>query len=207
MPEAIAPFFWVIVLIFSVIIHEVSHGLLALHLGDDTAKRAGRLTLNPMKHLDPVGSFLVPLGLYVLTMGQFMFGWARPVPYDPRFLKNPKAAEGMIAAAGPMSNLLLAILFAGIAKLLFAAQAPLPATFGEFINIIIFVNILLGVFNAVPIPPLDGSKILFSLLPDSMRGIRAWMEHYGMILLIAFLFIGLPIIGPIIYGLFSFLAR
>ncbi len=205
MNELLSPFFWIIVLIFSVIIHEISHGLVAYSMGDDTAKRAGRLTLNPLKHLDPIGSFAVPLVMYIITSGAFMFGWARPVPYDPRFLKNPKMAEGIIAAAGPASNIAIAVIFAGIMKGLDIIGVPLPPEFAAFGGIIIFINVLLGIFNAVPIPPLDGSKILFSLLPSSVHHIREAMERYGLFLLILFIFFGFPLIIPLIYGIFGLL--
>ncbi|MBI1960862.1 MAG: site-2 protease family protein [Candidatus Liptonbacteria bacterium] len=204
--DILVPLFQFVVLIFSVMLHEVSHGAVALALGDDTAKREGRLTLNPLKHVDPTGSVLVPLLLYVATQGRLVFGWARPVPYDPRFLKNPKAAEGIIAAAGPGCNLLVAVIFAGILGILrFAGSAP--PQLEVFISAIIFINILLGVFNAVPIPPLDGSKILFSLLPSSAAAHRAreTLERYGLPILLVFIIFGMPLIVPVVEGLFRFL--
>lgn len=194
--------FFLIVLIFSVVIHEVSHGMVADRLGDPTARLAGRLTLNPLKHLDPMGSFVVPL--LSLWFAGFVFGWAKPVPYDPRALRNPKKAAGQIAAAGPLSNFALALIFGVFVRLaaapLFAWLLPMASLF----SIIVAVNVVLGVFNLVPIPPLDGSKVLFALLPQTERGMRLiyFLERYGMFLVLLFIFAGFTVITPIIDGLF-----
>lgn len=185
-----------VVLLFSAIIHEVSHGLMAYRLGDPTAKDAGRLTLNPIKHIDPVGSIIVPLSLYLLG-SPALFGWAKPVPFNPYNLKNPKRDAGLIALAGPASNFLLAIIFSIFLKLsLFINVANTPV-FIAF-NIIILVNVVLGIFNLVPIPPLDGSKILFWILPDSARKFERDFERYGFIILIIFIFFGFGFIEPVI---------
>ncbi len=199
-------FFQLFVFLFSVIIHEVSHGLVALKLGDTTAKDAGRLTLNPIPHIDPFGSFLLPLMMYLASGGAMIFGWAKPVPYDPRFLKNPKLGGGLIAAAGPISNLTVAIIFGIALRLLsvFGASGfgPLPL----FFHVVIFVNVLLAVFNLIPIPPLDGSKVLFAFLPDRYDHIRVWLERYGMILLLFFIFYGFALIRPLIALLYGLIA-
>jgi Zn-dependent protease len=198
--------FQLVLLIFSVMIHEVSHGYVAEKLGDPTARLAGRLNLNPINHLDPFGSFLLPLGLYILTGGAMVFGWAKPVPYNPFNLKNPKAAAGKIAAAGPLSNFLLALVFGLLLRILSGLGYLSPQLF-LFFSIIIYINILLGVFNLIPIPPLDGSKVLFALLPVSQSNyaLMAFLERYGMILILFFIFFGFRIIVPIInyiYALF-----
>ncbi len=191
-------FFQLIVFLFSVIIHEVSHGLAALRLGDTTARDAGRLTLNPLPHLEFFGSFFLPLMMFLATGGAMIFGWARPVPYDPRFLKNPKVGAGLIAAAGPVSNFTVALVF-GIAIRIFSSFGasdfgPLPL----LLHIIVLTNVLLAVFNLVPIPPLDGSKILFALLPYQYDNLRLWLERYGMVILLVFIFYGFSLIQPII---------
>lgn len=189
--------FQLIVLLGSVMIHEVSHGLVAYRLGDSTAKEAGRLTLNPLKHLDPFGSVLLPLLLFFLTRGAFVFGWAKPVPYDPSVLRNPRRAAGLIAAAGPVSNLAIAAIFGVVVRVLAGSGGSL-GPFLLLLNIVVFLNILLAVFNLVPLPPLDGSKVLFALLPRESYEFQALLERYGIPLLILFLFLGFPYIIPIV---------
>ncbi|MEK7629805.1 MAG: site-2 protease family protein [Patescibacteria group bacterium] len=195
-------FFKIIVLVFSVVIHEVSHGFVAEHLGDPTARQAGRLTLNPLKHLDLFGSVILPLMMAILP-GGVILGWAKPVPYNPQNLKNPEKGGAIIAAAGPLSNLALAIIF-GLVYRLFASFTlgnnfqVLP----ELLNMIILVNISLAVFNLVPIPPLDGSKVLFLFLPLSARNFRNWLEQHGFIILLIFIFFGFELIIPIIIFLY-----
>jgi len=177
--------FQLVILIFSVIIHEVSHGLVALGLGDTTAKDAGRLTLNPLKHLDFFGSFLLPISLYLVSGGSFIFGWAKPVPYNPFNLKDSKKGSGLIAAAGPVSNFLLALL----TSLILRVGNYLNLGFNPvFLEIAIIVNLSLMIFNLVPIPPLDGSKILFSILPNNMQNTREFLERNGLFVLIFFIF-------------------
>jgi Zn-dependent protease len=188
------------ILLFSVIIHEISHGAVAYYLGDDTAYRMGRLTLNPIPHIDPIGSVILPLILSLpLLFGiqPVIIGWAKPVPYDPRFLKNPKTGAGLIALAGPASNILIAIIF--IAGLGFAGAGP---ELTQAFQYIILINLMLAVFNMVPIPPLDGSKMLAALLPDG-SGFIHFLERNATILIIAFIFFGLPLVQAIvavIYG-------
>lgn len=179
---------------------------MALRLGDTTARDAGRLTLNPAKHLELFGSFLFPLMLYFLTNGSVVFGWARPVPYNPLMLKDPKRDAGLIALAGPGSNLVVAIIFGLCLRALpyigIAGDAPLAL----FFSVIVFVNILLGIFNLLPLPPLDGSKVLFALLPDRFYSTRVFLERYGFVLLLAFIFFGFGLIQPLIFGLFRLFA-
>jgi len=196
-------FFQLIALLFSVIIHEVSHGTVAYRLGDPTAKNAGRLTLNPLKHLEFFGSFLLPLALFLIN-SPVLFGWAKPVPFNPLNLKNPKRDSGLIGLAGPISNFSIAIVFSLILKLLviggFASQP-----FLIFIDIIILINVILGTFNLIPIPPLDGSKILFSFLPRSAEKYMMLLEQYGMFILLFFIFFGFRFITPIIFWLYRLL--
>lgn len=189
--------FQFLVFIFSVMVHEVSHGLVAYRLGDDTAKQMDRLNLNPLKHLDFFGSFFLPL-ILVLTGSPIIFGWAKPVPYNPNNLKNPKLGAALIGAAGPLSNIAVAIIFGIFIRLsgefLSAALPPLLL----LLNMVVFINVLLAIFNLVPIPPLDGSKVLFALLPGKYYRTQRILEEYGMIILIFFLFIGFGLIIPII---------
>ena len=201
MDNPILLIFQLIVFIFSVMIHEVSHGYVAERLGDPTARLEGRLTLNPLKHLDPFGSIFLPISLYFLTSGAFVFGWAKPVPYSPNNLKDPKGGAAKIAAAGPISNFLVAIVF-GILFRVFTGSGSFAIL--SLFAIIIYINILLAVFNLVPLPPLDGSKILYSLLPETELGerVRFFLERYGMILLLFFIFFGFDLILPLIYSLF-----
>jgi Zn-dependent protease len=190
------------VLIFSAIIHEVAHGLAALRLGDTTARDSGRLTLNPIRHLDPFGSVILPL-LLMLSGSPFLFGWAKPVPYNPYNLKNPKQGGGIIALAGPISNLVIAGIFSIVLRVVIiplgAGALILP------ISSIIFINILLAVFNLMPLPPLDGSNILFAVLPKRLYPIQHFLNRYGFWLLIIFVLSGAQqILTPILTLLYHF---
>lgn len=192
--------FAIAILIMSVVVHEVSHGYSASLLGDQTARYAGRLTLNPFKHLDPIGSFIVPLLTFLA--GGFIFGWARPVPYNPYNLKDQKWGPGIVAASGPVSNFLVAIVF-GLAIRFGLGAAFVPASFFDILSLIVFINIILGVFNLIPIPPLDGSKVLFALLPYRWHHIQEFLERYGFFLLIIFIFFFFRAVLPIVLGLFK----
>jgi Zn-dependent protease len=196
--------FQIIVLIFSAVLHEVSHGFTAEKLGDPTARLSGRLTLNPLKHLEFFGSFILPLSLFLLSGGKFIFGWAKPVPYNPLNLKHPLRGGALIALAGPLSNFFIAIFF-GIILNIVGLNLPISGLF----LIIIYINILLGVFNLVPIPPLDGSKVLFGILPHKKwtYDLIRFLESYGMILLILFLFFGFSSIMPIVNFLVKLIAN
>jgi Zn-dependent protease len=187
--------FQILVLIMSVVIHEVSHGYAASALGDQTARYQGRLTLNPLNHLDPVGSFLVPLASY--TLGGFIIGWARPVPYNPYNLHPGRWSEAMVAGAGPLSNIAIALLFGLILR--FSAMSP---AFVEITSVIVFINILLAFFNLIPIPPLDGSKLLFALFPQNLPQFRAFFERYGLILLLFFIFFLWQFLFPLVVLVF-----
>lgn len=192
--------FAIAILIMSVVVHEVSHGYTANLLGDPTAKYAGRLTLNPLRHLDFFGSFLIPAITFILA--GFIFGWAKPVPYNPYNLKNQKYGPGLVAIAGPLSNFLMAIVF-GLAIRYSSTFGFLPASFLEIISLIVFVNLILGVFNLVPIPPLDGSKALFAILPFRWHHIQLSLERYGFFLLLIFIFFFFQYLLPIVAFLFK----
>lgn len=191
-----------VVLIFSAVLHEVAHGFEADRLGDDTARRAGRLTLNPLKHMDFFGSFLMPLCLLLATGGSFFFAYAKPVPYDPRNLKDPRMGSLKIALAGPVTNFILAVVF-GIAVRIFS-YFQVSNLFLELLALVAYMNIMLGVFNCVPIPPLDGSRVLFAVLPQTLTTFRvaAFLERYGMFIVLIFVFFGFQLILPLINFIF-----
>lgn len=186
------------ILVISVVIHELSHGYAADALGDPTARLQGRLTVNPLKHIDPVGSILVPL---LTSLGGFTFGWAKPVPYNPYNLRNKRVGEFLIAAAGPTSNLLIALVF-GMA-IRFLADSFGTAAFMEMFVYIVVINISLAIFNLVPLPPLDGSKLLFSLFPDQYGRTRQALEAYGPVFAIIVIFFLWKFIAPVIPWVFK----
>ncbi len=173
----------IIILIFSIVIHEVSHGAMADYLGDPTAKYAGRLTLNPSKHLDLIGSVIVPLFL-ILTTGRG-FGWAKPVPINPYNFRDQKYGSLKVALAGPGVNLAVALVFGLILRF---SLAFIPSSLASIFSSIIYLNIILGVFNLLPIPPLDGSHVLFTFLPYSMQKIKIFLTQFGFFILIFLIF-------------------
>ncbi len=191
--------FQIAILIMSVVVHEISHGYAASFLGDQTARYQGRLTLNPVKHLDPVGSFLVPTASYLL--GGFIIGWAKPVPYNPYNLRPGRWSEAAVAAAGPASNLVLALIFGLFLR--FGGGAGFSPDFFEIMGVIVFINIILAVFNLVPIPPLDGSKIILAFFPDKILQIRAFFERYGLILILLFIFFLWRFVFPVALSIFK----
>ncbi len=199
--------FYFVVLIFSIIIHEVAHGYAAHMLGDATAKLAGRLTLNPAPHIDPIGSLLVPL-ISVLSPGGFLFGWAKPVPYNPYNLRNQRWGEAMVAVAGVATNLLLALLFGLIARYTLAAGMD---SFAQAAGVIALVNLFLGLFNLIPIPPLDGFTFIRGLLPYKyaigFRQFEAKLAQGGIITLVAFLFLFSYVFAAPFGAFVSFLFR
>jgi Zn-dependent protease len=194
--------FQITILIFAVIIHEVSHGVVALSLGDPTAKLSGRLTLNPIPHIDIYGSVILPLLMGLASGGAFVFGYAKPVPFNPYLLRDQKWAPALVALAGPASNLVLAILL-GVFYRVASIFTSIPAEIGQLFIIAIIINIVLAVFNSVPIPPLDGSKIIAPLLPEKFlrSEFYAVLEQQGMWIVLIFVFFGFSLITPIIYGL------
>ncbi len=192
--------FQIAILIMSVVIHEVSHGYMANYLGDPTAKLEGRLTLNPIKHLDLFGSIILPMILYFSHAG-FILGWAKPVPYNSYNLRPGRWSEALVAIAGPASNLILAIIFGMLLR--FGVANGFSVGFLQITSLIVFMNLLLMVFNLVPIPPLDGSKVLFAVFPESTFKLRGFFERYGFILVIFFIFFLWQFISPLITVLFT----
>ncbi len=191
--------FYLVILVMSIVIHEVSHGFVAEYFGDKTARYAGRLTLNPFAHLDLFGSILLP-ALLVLTHSPFLFGWAKPVPYNPDNLSNKKWGTIAVAGAGILANFFIAIMFGFIIK--FFSDISLPPGFYFITSTIVLVNLALALFNLIPIPPLDGSKILFSLLPTSFVRAVFFLEQYSLILLILFIIFFSNFLSPILSYLF-----
>lgn len=207
--QVIDGIFYIVVLIMSVVVHEVAHGYMAYRLGDDTARLSGRLTLNPIKHLDLFGSIILPLFL-ILSNSGFMIGWAKPVPYNPDNLKNLRRGTFLVSIVGILANLLIAIVFGLLIR--FAPSLGLPAyvesgsyigPFYKIMTTIVFVNLILAFFNLIPIPPLDGSKVLFSALPLKCRYIENFLERYGIFLLLIFIIFIWNKLAPILYLLFS----
>ena len=191
--------FQIAVLIISVMAHEIAHGAVAYYFGDPTAKNQGRLTLNPLKHIDMFGSIFLPLILYITNSG-FLFGWAKPVPYNPYNLRNRRLGEFCVSIAGILTNFLIAIAFAIFIRFALVWGFSQPTI--DLIAYIILLNITLGVFNLFPIPPLDGSKILFSLVPYRYERQLMALEKYGIyILIILIVFFGW-IIGDIVSWVF-----
>lgn len=190
--------FQIVILVMSVVVHEVSHGYAALWLGDETALNEGRLTLNPIKHLDPFGSVLLPI-LLSLVPGGIMFGWAKPVPYNPYNLNNRRWGEAIVAAAGPISNLLIAFVFGMFIR--FGMAQGFSNDLIEVSLIIVAINVLLAIFNLVPIPPLDGSKILFALVPEKYAKFKESMERAGFFLVLIFVFVLWQFLYPLVDGL------
>lgn len=203
---------FLILLIFSVILHEIAHGFVADRLGDPTARLAGRLTLNPIPHIDPIGTILLPLFL-ILTHAGILFGWAKPVPFDPFNLKNPRRDAAIISLAGPATNLLIAILSSLIIRLILVTHASGISFLVPILAGLLQINIVLGIFNLLPVSPLDGFKVVGGLLSDEQA--RNWygLERYGMIFLLALIFPLLPgggsmlsaILGPAVNFISSLL--
>ncbi|HAO64868.1 TPA: site-2 protease family protein [Candidatus Taylorbacteria bacterium] len=193
--------FQLIILLFSAIIHEVAHGYAALFQGDTTAKYENRLTLNPLRHIDPFGSVILPLMLF-LFHSPVLFGWAKPVPFNPYNLRNRKWGEAIVAAAGPAVNIIIALIFGLILRFGITSFPP-PAVL--ILEMIVLINVMLAVFNLMPIPPLDGSKILFAFLPARAMGIRKFMEQYSMFFVLVFIFLLWSYIFPVVTILFSWI--
>jgi Zn-dependent protease len=204
---------WVLPVLFAITVHETAHGWVASKFGDNTAKRMGRLTLNPIKHIDMLGTIIVPL--ICLSFGGVIFGWAKPVPINPSNFKNIKRDSAIVAAAGPASNLLMAFIWAAIAKLgfLLLPQVGPNAQFLIYTGSAgVMINCILMILNLVPIPPLDGSRVVSSLLPPQAARSYDSIEPYGFLILMLLIFSGVlfKVLGPFlnlsqnfIYSIFS----
>jgi len=213
--ESIIIVFEILILVMSVVIHEVSHGLAAFWQGDSTAKYAGRLTLNPFKHLDFWGSFVVPL-LMIFTLG-LSFGWAKPVPYNPYNLRDQRKGPALVGLAGPASNIIVALIFGFSARLIsinymakldivgnlfnmdfeklaFNVSGSFSSIFFLLLCMIAMINIFLAFFNLIPIPPLDGSKLLFSFLPMQTKT-KIFLEQFGFTFLLLFIMLFSGVLG------------
>lgn len=189
---------WALPVIFAITVHEVSHGWVANRLGDPTARMLGRLTLNPVKHIDPLGSILVP-GILLLT-GGFVFGWAKPVPVTTQNMRNPRRDMVIVALAGPVSNLVMALLWALLARgvILLENNLPLATPLIYMCMAGIAINLALAVLNLLPIPPLDGGRVLSNLLPLRMSAKLDLIEPYGFFILLGLIITGMLgyILGP-----------
>ena len=200
---------YAIPILFAITVHEVAHGWIASKLGDQTAKLAGRLTLNPIKHIDPIGTVLVPIVLKIF--GGFIFGWARPVPVDWRNLRNPRRDMAWVAIAGPCSNLLMALLWAALIKVILLTGAttsgPLMALV-EMSKIGIQVNAFLMILNLLPLPPLDGSRVLTAVLPPRWAYRYNQLEQIGLIIVLVLLVTGVlvKILLPVYYGFMALIS-
>lgn len=186
-------FLLIIGLVISV--HEASHAYFANRLGDPTARLLGRMTLNPAAHVDPIGTIIVPLILFIF--GGFVFGWAKPTPINPLNFAHPRRDSAIVAFAGPASNFTLAILFSIIFRVF-----PI-----DILLIIISINLILGIFNLIPIPPLDGYKVLLGIVPKEIALRLAVLESYGPIILIVFLLFFIRVFSPIIFAVLNFLLQ
>jgi Zn-dependent protease len=198
---------WAIPVLFAITVHEVAHGWVASRLGDQTARRLGRLTLNPIKHMDPIGTVVLPLLL--LYIGGFIFGWAKPVPVTWQNLRHPRRDMALVAAAGPGANLVMMLLWALLAKLLVMVTQH-PMWILELLLIMcsigITINIVLMVLNLFPVLPLDGGRIMTSLLPPQVAVLYSRLEPFGLLILVVLLASGLlgGILGPVVNSVEGF---
>jgi Zn-dependent protease len=191
--------FSIIILIFSVIAHEIAHGYAADVLGDPSPRLAGRLNLNPLNHLEPFGSVILPTISYLL--GGFIFGWAKPVMINPYNLRNQRWGEAIVAIAGPLTNILIALIFGLLIRN--AEILHLSENFIAISGTVVIINLVLATFNMIPVPPLDGSKVLFAFLPYSFMRIREYLETQGLIIMLLVLFFGGRLILPVVAVLFQ----
>lgn len=196
---------WIIPVLFAITVHEAAHGWVANRLGDSTAKLLGRLTLNPIKHIDLIGTIIVPIAILLMTQFHFVFGWAKPVPIDGANLRSPRRDMALVALAGPGVNLIMALLWAGALKLS-TLMDPLNSSPAQFLFLSaqagIMINLVLAWLNLIPIPPLDGSRVVSSLLPGRSAYYYNKIEPFGFIILILLMISGLlgVILSPLILG-------
>ena len=199
---------WAVPVVFAITVHEVAHGWVAYQLGDATAKSSGRLTLNPLKHIDPVGTVVLPLIL--LYIGGFVFGWARPVPVTWQNLGHPRRDMALVAIAGPAANLIMMILWAILARIILIFN-QFPTGLLELVIIMcsagIIINIVLMVINLLPLLPLDGGRIMNSLLPPRMAVVYARLEPFGLIIIVLLLATGLlaKYLAPVVFAIETFI--
>ncbi|MEK9182200.1 MAG: site-2 protease family protein [Patescibacteria group bacterium] len=193
--------FSIIILIMSVVVHEVSHGYAALFFGDETARHQGRLTLNPLKHLDLTGSVIVPL-LLIISGSGFVFGWAKPVPINPYNFRNRKWAEVIVALAGPLSNISLAVIFGLLIRFgdYFGILSP---SFLYIAGYVVLINLVLAIFNLIPIPPLDGSHLLFSFLSERYVHLKETLQRFGFVFILIFIIFIWPFLVKYIFYITS----
>ncbi len=178
---------WMVPLLTGIILHELAHGWVALQLGDPTARDAGRLTLNPISHIDPVGSVILPL-ILLMTGSHFLFGWAKPVPVNFRALRSPRRDMVLVAAAGPATNIILAILWAVLLHTVVDSSTEQVSMLESLTVRAIQFNIVIAVFNMMPIPPLDGGRVMVGLLPPQLARPYAQLERYGMLIVMVLLY-------------------
>jgi len=202
MSEFYIKIFQLIVLYASMVVHEVSHGLTAYKLGDPTAKLAGRLSFNPLKHIDPFGTAILPL-LLILFNSPFVICYAKPVPFNPANFRNIRKGIMLTGLAGPLSNIFLAIIF-GILIRLFGFFGFLPPSFLLLLFIIVFLNLLFAFFNLAPFPPFDGHHLVFSLLPNRFHGLKNFLTRNYFFLMFIWIFWVFPyLLAPFVYRLSS----
>lgn len=182
----------IIIIVYSIILHEIAHGYVAYRLGDPTAKLSGRLTLNPISHIDPIGTILLPFITFFFS--GFIFGWAKPVPYNPFYLKNPQRDAKLVGLAGPLTNISLALIFAFFLRVGFLPNLT------DIFYFALRINLLLAIFNLLPIPPLDGSKLYLTSLPIQ---VQAYLEQIGFI----FVFLFVILLWPVVQFLVNFLTN
>lgn len=187
------------IILISMTIHEAMHAFVSYWLGDDTAKLQGRLTLNPLKHIDPFLTVLLPLLLVVVGLPPF--GGAKPVPFNPDRVKGEEWGAALVAIAGPLTNVLLAFIFFGIGVVL---EGPLGGFGGALIDLAVQINLGFFIFNILPIPPLDGSRVIFALAPDFVRKGMSFIERYGIMVVFILVLLGGAFIGPFIGGAIEF---
>jgi len=192
---------WAIPVLFAITLHEVAHGWVANKLGDSTARMLGRLTVNPFKHIDPIGTVIVPLAMVILSTG-FVFGWAKPVPVNTSNLKNPRKDMAIVAIAGPLSNLVMAIFWVLIFKLGASVIADPNIAKGimEMGKAGILINLVLFIFNLLPIPPLDGGRVLSGFVPATVSDMLDKIEPYGFFIVIGLLYFGVlnSVLNPVL---------